>query len=144
LGFPGSRGEGGTKGSEGNKEGRKRTTNYTENTEKEVSLEFAMRRNPIVLIILLLMGFLSACTTPQPGTDAAGAHSKNPVDQRTQATVVLRITVKGDGTSPKVEVEKSSGYPVLDNAAIAAVKKWTDWPAGAGRIYTQSFTFSIQ
>jgi TonB family protein len=103
-----------------------------------------MCRNPNNLITLFSLAFLSGCATPQATNDAAAAHSTERVGRATQATVVLRITFAGDGIPPSaVEVEKSSGYPILDEAAVEAVKKKTSWPSGAGHVYTQSFTFSI-
>jgi protein TonB len=46
-----------------------------------------------------------------------------------QGRVMLRVTVSAKGESENVELEKSSGYSRLDEAAIQAVKKWTFEPA---------------
>jgi protein TonB len=40
-----------------------------------------------------------------------------------QGTCMLKISVNRDGTLKGVELKESSGFPVLDNEAIAAVKK---------------------
>jgi len=54
-----------------------------------------------------------------------------------QGTVVLKVLVAQDGRSARLRVEKSSGYPILDTAALRAVRTWQFLPARAGR-----FTFS--
>jgi protein TonB len=46
-----------------------------------------------------------------------------------QGRVMLRVTVSAKGEAENVELEKSSGYSRLDEAAIQAVKKWTFEPA---------------
>ncbi len=43
--------------------------------------------------------------------------------------VTLKVEVKADGSCGKVELVKSSGYYMLDNAATGAVKKWRFAPA---------------
>lgn len=49
-----------------------------------------------------------------------------------EGTVKLKILVKADGSAGKVTVAKSSGYGALDDAAVAAVKKWQFKPARRG------------
>lgn len=46
-----------------------------------------------------------------------------------EGTVVLRIQVMENGRPGDIYVDNSSGYDVLDSAAIAAVKKWRFIPA---------------
>ncbi len=41
-----------------------------------------------------------------------------------QGTVVLKVLVTREGKVSKLEVEKSSGYKILDKAAMRAVKSW--------------------
>lgn len=41
-----------------------------------------------------------------------------------QGKVILKVLVGLDGKPEEINVEKSSGYRVLDQAAIAAVKTW--------------------
>ena len=54
--------------------------------------------------------------------------------------VTLNVEVKADGRCGQVELVKSSGYPMLDNAATGAVKEWRFTPAKKwGRAVT-SFT----
>jgi protein TonB len=42
--------------------------------------------------------------------------------------VVLDIEMLADGTVGDIKIAKSSGYPVLDQAAQKAVKKWRHIP----------------
>ena len=46
-----------------------------------------------------------------------------------QGTVMLRVFVQADGSAGKIEIRDSSGYPLLDEAAQAAVKAWRFIPA---------------
>ena len=89
-----------------------------------------MRTDARTLITLFSLALLFGCATRQPTPGAAGSHSTAAGGRHTQATVVLRITATGDGAPPSaVEVEKSSGYPMLDEAAVESVKKRTSWPS---------------
>ena len=49
-----------------------------------------------------------------------------------QGKVMLRVQVSAEGFSGSVKVEKSSGYEMLDDCAIEAVKKWKFIPAKRG------------
>lgn len=42
--------------------------------------------------------------------------------------VVLKVLVLQNGKVGKTELEKSSGYDMLDNTALEAVKKWIFFP----------------
>jgi len=46
--------------------------------------------------------------------------------------VTLRVHVARDGAASRVAVEKSSGSPHLDAAALEAVKAWRFAPARQG------------
>jgi protein TonB len=49
-----------------------------------------------------------------------------------QGTVMLRVLVSRDGTTARVEIDKSSGSPHLDAAARETVKAWHFAPARRG------------
>lgn len=49
--------------------------------------------------------------------------------QEEQGTVLLRIMVTADGTAGEVVVRRTSGYPLLDEAALSAVQYWRFNPA---------------
>jgi protein TonB len=49
-----------------------------------------------------------------------------------QGKVLLRVQVSSDGASESIAIQRSSGHPMLDDAAAAAVKKWKFIPAKRG------------
>lgn len=49
-----------------------------------------------------------------------------------EGTVVLRATITATGAVKDVEVQKSSGFPRLDQAALAAVRRWRFTPSKRG------------
>ena len=55
-----------------------------------------------------------------------------------QGVVVLKVLVSASGQSLQVEVEKSSGYTVLDEAAVNTIKTWKFHPAGIGNMPIES------
>ena len=55
-----------------------------------------------------------------------------------EGTVLLRVTVETNGRASKVDVSRSSGRKVLDDAAVKAVKRWTFRPARDGNIPIRS------
>lgn len=46
-----------------------------------------------------------------------------------EGRVLMRVLVSADGAAEDVQIERSSGFNRLDNAAVAAVKKWRFIPA---------------
>lgn len=56
-----------------------------------------------------------------------------------QGTVTLRVRVARDGIALEVAVEKSSGSPHLDAAALEAVKAWRFTPARRGAEAVESW-----
>ena len=63
--------------------------------------------------------------------------------------VLLKVEVLTNGRVGNVEVEKSSSYEVLDQAALEAMKTWRFIPAKRGRIPMRSWvniliTFQLQ
>ncbi len=55
-----------------------------------------------------------------------------------EGTVVLQILVLPDGTAGNVTLHKTSGYAILDEAALATVKGWQFVPAMDGNFPIQS------
>ena len=39
--------------------------------------------------------------------------------------MILNVLVRADGQPADVSVARSSGFPLLDQAALAAVRRWT-------------------
>ena len=46
-----------------------------------------------------------------------------------EGKVILKVFVKKDGTPGNIEVRESSGYKILDDAAVDAVIDWQFEPA---------------
>jgi periplasmic protein TonB len=49
-----------------------------------------------------------------------------------EGTVLLRVLVTREGRVARLELDKSSGFPLLDSAALEAVKEWRFVPARKG------------
>lgn len=46
-----------------------------------------------------------------------------------EGLVVVRVEIAADGTAARVEIAESSGYNILDEAAVDTVKNWAFMPA---------------
>ncbi len=55
-----------------------------------------------------------------------------------EGTVVLQVLVLPDGTAGSVSLHRTSGHPVLDEAALSSVKNWKFLPAMDGNFPVQS------
>jgi len=51
-----------------------------------------------------------------------------------EGTTLIDVVVNVDGLPGAVSVQRSSGYPLLDRAALAAVRQWTFEPARVGGV----------
>lgn len=81
---------------------------------------------------------------PAPVTppSANAAYLKNPAPEYPQmaqrrgweGTVLLRVEVTASGKPGQIQIQKSSGRPALDDAALAAVKRWSFVPAKQGDV----------
>jgi len=49
-----------------------------------------------------------------------------------QGRVMLEVQVSADGRPTSVSVKRSSGFPILDSAAVQGVREWTFEPARIG------------
>lgn len=54
--------------------------------------------------------------------------------KRQEGVVLLTIEVSADGRASRVRVEKSSGFELLDEAALKAVRRWRFKPARIGGV----------
>jgi len=62
-----------------------------------------------------------------------------------QGRVVLNVEVLAGGVCGEINIQKSSGYALLDNAALQAVKSWRFMPARqAGHTIDKWFMIPIQ
>lgn len=79
-------------------------------------------------------------STGQPGVRARPNYLKNPEPpypaqarrRRQEGLVLLSVKVTVQGRAALVAVKQSSGFPVLDEAAVQAVKGWEFEPARIG------------
>lgn len=68
-------------------------------------------------------------TAPVTLTQAVPAYPSVARRRRLQGVVVVAVEVGADGAAQSVVVQRSSGYPVLDSAALDAVRNWRFTPA---------------
>jgi protein TonB len=54
--------------------------------------------------------------------------------RREEGVVVLNVAVDAGGTPTSMSIKRSSGYPLLDRAALNAVRRWTFEPARSGGV----------
>lgn len=61
-----------------------------------------------------------------------------------EGRVLLELRISPSGSIERVTVKRSSGYPILDNSAVEAVKKWKGRPAlSAGQAVSSTETLPI-
>jgi protein TonB len=58
--------------------------------------------------------------------------------QHQEGLVILSVEVDSDGRPSEVSVAHGSGFPLLDQAAVQAVRSWRFEPARAGGIPVSS------
>lgn len=85
-----------------------------------------------------------APTAPKPVTPASASagYLKNPAPEYPplamrrgwEGTVLLRVQVLASGKPGEIQIQKSSGRDQLDDAALAAVKRWSFVPAKQGDV----------
>jgi TonB family protein len=63
--------------------------------------------------------------------------------QRMEGRVIVRVTVNESGAVSGIEIMKSSGSKILDNAAATALRRWRAKPGRANRSYDIPITFQI-
>jgi periplasmic protein TonB len=82
--------------------------------------------------------------TPTPDQDNNPAPQYPPAARRhhIQGTVIIAFDVLGDGTQLSCTIVSSSGYAMLDDAALAAAKKWR-FRGGPGQVRV-AFAFELR
>ena len=82
-------------------------------------------------------------------TGASGERPQPPypkiaLDHGQQGSVSLRMTVDDSGVITSIEVEQSSGFPVLDRSALDFVKRHWIVPPGTGtRVYEATINYKL-
>jgi protein TonB len=101
--------------------------------------------------------FQGDASSPKPGTDAITMQAqpdvqakpnylKNPEPvypelarrRRQEGLVLLAVKITAQGRAERVEIKKSSGFFLLDNAAVEAVRDWEFQPARIGSLSLES------
>jgi periplasmic protein TonB len=67
-------------------------------------------------------------TNPKPDYPIASQR------RREEGVVVLNVAVDASGTPTSISLQRSSGHPLLDRAALDAVRRWTFEPARLGGV----------
>ena len=89
---------------------------------------------------------LDLATTPAPVVAAQPDYLKNPEPpypptarrRHQEGLVLLAVKVNPQGRAVRVEIKNSSGFPLLDDAAQAAVRDWEFQPARLGLLAVES------
>jgi protein TonB len=71
-------------------------------------------------------------TPPDLSQNAPPNYPAIAIQRGWQGTVILRVSIDANGQVVKVEVARTSGFPVLDGAAATAVRRWRGRPAMQG------------
>lgn len=74
-------------------------------------------------------GVSDEATPPRLEHSPPPAYPPQAIRSRWEGVVYLEIVVEEDGSVSAVAVKNSSGHPVLDQAAVAAVRQWRFVPA---------------
>jgi protein TonB len=115
---------------------------------------------PVQVVVAKLVSqteFQGDASSPKPGTDAITVHAqpdiqakpnylKNPEPiypelarrRHQEGLVLLAVKVTAQGRTERVEIKKSSGFSLLDNAAVEAVRDWEFQPARIGSLALES------
>lgn len=59
--------------------------------------------------------------------------------QNWEGTVTLRVLVSPKGDVAQIEIDRGSGYDMLDESALKTIRKWRFLPASAGEISFSSW-----
>ena len=71
---------------------------------------------------------------PGPFTNLAPRYPESARKQGQEGLVVLRVVVDRTGRPMSVDVKRGSGFSLLDEAAVQAVRRWRFAPARAGSL----------
>jgi protein TonB len=74
----------------------------------------------------------------RPGNNPRPEYPRTAREAGWEGTVILQVLVLPDGTAGNVTLHKTSGYSILDETALAAVRGWRFVPAMDGNFPVQS------
>jgi TonB family protein len=73
--------------------------------------------------------YMAADSMPEPLGELSVAYPESARTERIQGSVVLSLWLKKDGTVALARVRQSSGFPLLDDAAVRSARQWVFTPA---------------
>ena len=76
--------------------------------------------------------------TPRYHTNPKPDYPIPSLRRREEGIVLLNVQVQADGTPAAISLNRSCGHPLLDRAALDAVRRWTFEPARAGGVPVSS------
>ena len=71
-------------------------------------------------------------SNPRPAYPPAARQS------RQEGTTILQVEVTAGGHASEIAIQQSSGFPILDQAAVSAVRRWTFEPGRIGALPVSS------
>lgn len=75
---------------------------------------------------------LGVRATPRYRTNPAPIYPALARSRRQEGLVLVRVSVTAEGRPSRIELERSSGFSALDEAALEAVREWEFEPARVG------------
>ena len=76
----------------------------------------------------------SGAASPKYGENPKPPYPLEARNKGCEGKVKLKVEVLSDGRVGEIELKESSGYEVLDQSALATVKKWKFIPARNGKV----------
>jgi protein TonB len=97
-------------------------------TRENLPLEFGDLGGPLASIDPTADKSLQAATRPDQG-NLPPSYPPEAERRREEGTVALQLHIGADGFVDRVDVVRSSGYPLLDQAAVSRLRTWHFTPA---------------
>src|SRR5437899_8953823 len=96
--------------------------------------------------LCVLLSFSFSCASFCSGGELAQPpYPKIALAQGQQGAVVLRMTVDDAGMITAIDVDQSSGFPVLDRSALDFVRRhWLVPPGKGSRLYEVTINYKLQ
>jgi TonB family protein len=126
---------------------------HTENPDSDFIIKKAKKKKPVIQPVRAAAAAAEGKSqmtvqSEKSGalTEAKPAYLKNPSpvypasakNQGQQGLVQIVVAVNSDGSVKQVSLKKSSGFILLDDAAVRAVKNWQFMPASKNGIQIES------
>jgi TonB family protein len=107
--------------------------------------------NRVSLIVIAACGLPSIVAAQQPAASPKeyaryAARPEYPLEARRhhmEGRGVFAMHIRPNGTVASVEIVKSTGYAVLDGAAISALRQWRFHPKPLKRVVTTPMNFTM-